>query len=166
MGFAGNNRLGAAVLGAAFLAAVAGCPATALAADGIKAAYVETVIPSRSYTVKLNVTGLNPNSTMGPSTTGVLGISSLVVTNYTFYPKLVEIGSPAFYGGATCGSLNSFAANYPSFDIYVQPQSTLVIPFPTPYVINPSGGQACIFASAGFLSFGDSIDVVVNGELN
>ena len=138
---------------------------TASAADGIKAAYVETVIPSKSYTGQLSVSVYGTTATTGPSQPGVLGISSIVLTNTDTQVQGVIVGVP-YLGSAACGT-TYITAYFSTFYFYVQPQSTLVVPFPTPYVINPAGGQACIAIDAsGFVSVGGGIQALVTGLLN
>ena len=51
----------------------------AFAAGGIKAAYVEQVIPSRTFSDSMVV--LNSPTSVGPGT-GILGITSLTLTNF------------------------------------------------------------------------------------
>lgn len=167
MKLAAKNRLLAAILCATFAGALAGYSATTLAADGIRAAYVEVVIPSRSYSGVLTLNGDNGFSiSTGPSSSGVLGITNVTISNSSGFTQSVEIGLATFpFGAGSCGS-NAIGINSPSLTVYVQPQSTLVIPFPTPFVINPSGGQTCIAAHSGNTNAGDTVSVYVNGLLN
>lgn len=137
----------------------------ASAADGIKAAYVETVIPSKSYTGQATVSVFGNSATFGPSQAGVLGIGSIVLTNTDLQTQPVIVGIPGL-GGSPCGT-STFTSYFTTFYFYVPAQSTLVVPFPIPYVINPAGGQACIaIEAAGFVYGGATVSVLVTGELN
>lgn len=161
-------RKSAKWVGLAGLAALStlGISQMAAGADGIKAAYVEAVIPSKTFSGLMNVSNFGNLATAGPTQTGVLGISSIVVTNSDIQADEVLIGIPTL-GGAACGTSSFSGYMGPPLYIYVPAQSTLVIPFPTPYVINPAGGQACIAIQAsGFASYAGQIQVFVTGVIN
>jgi hypothetical protein len=147
-------------------AALLAAPHGAFAADGIKAAYVETVIPSKSYSGQVYVSNSTTLATLGPPQPGVLGVGTLLLTNTDDFVSFVIIGVPEL-GGAACGA-NSFTGYIGQpFYVYVAPRSTLAIPFPTPYVINPAGGQACIAVQGGgFVDLYAGVQVVVTGFLN
>jgi hypothetical protein len=138
----------------------------AAAADGIKAAFVETVIPSKSFSGQMAVSSYGYQATIGPSQPGVLGIGSIILTNTDTQVQTVIVGIPNL-GGAACGT-SSFPSYMTSpFYIKVPAQSTLVVPFPTPYVINPAGGQACIAIQAsGFAYYGGTVQALVIGLVN
>jgi hypothetical protein len=161
-------RQSAKWVGVAGLAALTtlGISQVAAAADGIKAAYVETVIPSKTFSGLMTVSNFGNLATTGPTQTGVFGISSIVLTNSDIQADEVLIGIPSL-GGAACGTSSFGGYMGPPLYIYVPAQSSLVIPFPTPYVINPAGGQACIAIEAsGFASYAGQIQVMVTGVIN
>jgi len=149
------------------IAAAAGAiaPHAASAADGIKAAYVETVIPSKSYSGTASVSYFQNTASFGPAQTGVLGIGNIILTNTDIVPLFVYIGIPTL-NGSPCGTSAYSGYSGTLFSFYLQPQSTLVIPFPTPYVANPAGGQACLAVQSGGFSLDGQLNVFVTGLLN
>jgi hypothetical protein len=153
-----------AVIPALALAALAGIAAPALAAGGIKAAYVEQVIPAKTYTGRMQV--LNTTTSMGPGT-GILGVTSITLTNFDTSPQQVFIFVPIFSGGG-CGSggSNIVGGTQPQMTVYVQPQSTLHLTYPTPMVINPFASITCIAAEVTTLLHGGSVEIDVNGVVN
>jgi len=148
------------------LATIAGALAAApvAAAGSIKAAYVEQVIPAHTYTGHMTV--LNGTNSVGPGT-GILGISSLTLTNFDTQPQQVFIFVP-IYAGAGCGAGGStiIGGTTPQMTVYVQPQSTLHLTYPTPLVINPYAGNTCIAAEVTTLLHGGSVTIDVNGVVN
>lgn len=153
-----------AVITALALAALAGTAVPALAAGGIKAAYVEQVIPAKTYTGRMQV--LNTTTSMGPGT-GILGVTSITLTNFDTSPQQVFIFVPIFSGGG-CGSggSNIVGGSQPQMTVYVQPQSTLHLTYPTPMVINPFASITCIAAEVTTLLHGGSVEIDVNGVVN
>ena len=143
---------------------LAGASAPAFAAGAIKAAYVEEVIPAHTYTGHMTV--LNSTSSVGPGT-GIFGITSLTLTNFDTQPQQVFIFVPIF-SGAGCGSGGSsiIGGTTPQMTVYVQPQSTLHLTYPTPLVINPYAGNTCIAAEVTTLLHGGSVTIDVNGVVN
>src|ERR1700712_806439 len=121
-----------AALAGLALAALAGIAAPALAAGGIKAAYVEQVIPAKTYTGRMQV--LNGTSSMGPGT-GILGVTSITLTNFDTSPQQVFIFVPIFSGGG-CGSAGSniVGGSVPQMTVYVRPPGTLHPTYPTAFV--------------------------------
>jgi len=148
------------------IAAVAGAATLvpAHAAGGLKAAYVEEVIPSHTYSGRMQV--LNATKSMGPGT-GVFGITSLTLTNFDTQVQQVFIFVPIFSGGG-CGSggSNIVGGAEPQMTVYVQPQSTLHLNYPTPMVINPFNNITCIAAEVTTLLHGGSVEIDVNGVVN
>ena len=146
------------------LGALAGTGAPVAAAGSIKAAYVEDVIPAHTYTGHMTV--LNATSSVGPGT-GILGISSITLTNFDTQPQQVFIFVPIF-SGAGCGSGGSsiIGGTTPQMTLYVQPQQTLHLAYPTPFVINPYAGSTCIAAEVTTLLHGGSVTMDVNGVVN
>jgi hypothetical protein len=133
----------------------------AQAAGGIKAAYTETVIPGRTFSGRMQV--LNSANSIGPGT-GVLGVTSLTLTNFDSSPQQVFIFVPIF-SGATCGSA-VIGGTEPQMTVYVPPQSTLHLTYPTPLVFNPNNGLTCIGAEVTTLLHGGSVEIDINGVIN
>jgi hypothetical protein len=141
-----------------------GSTGSAFAAGGIKAAYVEEVIPTKTYSGRMSV--LNTTNSIGPGT-GIFGITSLTLTNFDLSPQQVFIFVPIFAGGA-CGSGGAqiIGGTSPQMTVYVPPQSTLHLTYPTPLVVNPFAGITCIAAEVTTLLHGGSVEVDVNGVIN
>ena len=145
-------------------AALAGTATPAFAAGALKAAYVEDVIPSKTFTGRMQV--LNATSSVGPGT-GILGITSITLTNFDTSPQQVFLFVPIFSGGG-CGSggTNIVGGTTPQMTVYVQPQSTLHLAYPTPMVINPFANITCIAAEVTTLLHGGSVEIDINGVVN
>jgi len=159
------TRTTATLLALASLAAtLAGAATPAAAAGSIKAAYVEEVIPAHTYTGHMTV--VNATNSIGPGT-GILGITSITLTNFDTSPQQVFIFVPIYSGGG-CGSGGSaiIGGTTPQMTVYVQPQSTLHLTYPTPFVINPYAGNTCIAAEVTTLLHGGSVTMDVNGVVN
>ena len=157
-----SARLALATLAAG--AALLGAAAPALAAGSLKAAYVENVIPSRTFSGRMQV--LNTTKSMGPGT-GVLGVTSITLTNFDTQPQQVFIFVPIFSGGGCgTGGANIVGGTEPQMTVYVRPQETLHLAYPTPLVINPFAGITCIAAEVTTLLHGGSVEVDVNGVVN
>ena len=154
----------AALAIAAGIPLLAGTSGPALAAGGIKAAYVEQVIPSRTFNGHMQV--LNATRSVGPGT-GILGITSLTLTNFDTTPQQVFIFVPIFSGGGCgTGGSNIVGGLDPQMTIYLQPQATLHLAYPTPLVINPYQGVTCIAAEVTTALHGGSVEIDVNGVVN
>lgn len=151
---------------ACLLAGLAATMATAPAhaAGSIKAAYVEQVIPAHTYTGHMTL--LNATNSIGPGT-GILGITSITLTNFDNTAQQVFIFVP-LYSGAGCGSGGSsiIGGTTPQMTVYVQPFQTLHLTYPTPLVINPTAGNTCIAAEVTTLLHGGSVTMDVNGVVN
>jgi hypothetical protein len=145
-------------------AAAAVFPGPAAAAGSLKAAYVEEVIPAHTYTGHMTL--LNATNSIGPGT-GILGISSITLTNFDSQPQQVFIFIP-IYSGAGCGAGGSsiIGGTTPQMTVYVQPYQTLHLTYPTPLVINPYAGNTCIAAEVTTLLHGGSVTMDVNGVVN
>ncbi len=161
MSSSNRSRVSAGLAGAlaSLLAA-----APVLAAGSLKAAYVEQVIPSHTYTGHMSV--LNSTNSIGPGT-GILGISSITLTNFDTSPQQVFLFIPV-YSGAGCGAGGStiLGGTTPQMTFYVQPQQTLHLTYPTPLVINPYAGNTCLAAEVTTLLHGGSVAVDINGVVN
>lgn len=149
---------------AAGLVGLGATSAPAFAAGTLKAAYVEQVIPAHTFTGRMQV--LNTVSSVGPGT-GIFGVTSLTLTNFDAQPQQVFIFVPIFSGGG-CGSggSNVIGGTQPQMTVYVQPQQTLHLTYPTPMVINPFQNITCIAAEVTTLLHGGSVEVDVNGVVN
>ena len=144
--------------------AAAGIATPAVAAGSLKAAYVEEVIPARTFTGHMQV--LNATKSIGPGT-GILGVTSLTLTNFDASPQQVFIFVPIFSGGGCgTGGSNIIGGTEPQMTVYVQPQSTLHLSYPTPMVINPFQNVTCIAAEVTTLLHGGSVEIDVNGVVN
>src|SRR5450755_4389065 len=95
----GRAPLSASAIGVATALVVVCAPVTVLAAGGIKAAFVEEVIPSHTFYDRMSV--LNSPQSIGPGT-GVLGVSSVTLTNFDTSPQQVFIFAPVLSGGSNC----------------------------------------------------------------
>ena len=120
------------------------------------------MIPAHTYNGHMTV--VNNISSVGPGK-GVLGIGSLTLTNFDTSPQQVFIFVPVFNSGGGCGS-SVIGGSTPQMTVYVQPQSTLHLPFPTPRVINPYAGNTCLAAEVTTLLHGGSVTIDINGVVN
>jgi hypothetical protein len=158
----GKATLLASAIGIATTLIMVCAPVTVLAAGGIKAAFVEEVIPSHTFFDRTSV--LNSVRSIGPGT-GVLGVSSITLTNFDTSPQQVFIFAPIFSGGSNCaGSVIGGAG--PQMTIYVPPSSTLHLTYPTSLVYNPVDGRTCIAAEVTTQLHGGSVEIDVNGVVN
>ena len=159
------STLGLACAAAVLGLAGAGAGAPAFAAGSIKAAYVEQVIPSHAWSGHMQV--LNATKSVGPGT-GILGVTSFTLTNFDSQPQQVFIFVPIFSGGG-CGSggSNIVGGTDPQMTVYVQPQQTLHLAYPTPLVFNPNQNNVtCVAAEVTTLLHGGSVEIDVNGLVN
>ena len=134
----------------------------ALAAGSIKAAYVEQVIPAKSFYGSMHT--LNTVQSIGPGS-GILGVSSITLTNFDTAPQQVFIFNPVFNAGETCGS-TVIGGGGPQLTVYVQPRSTLQLNYHSPLVFNPINGKTCIAAEVTTPLNGGSVEIDVNGFVN
>ncbi len=156
--------LSLACLAGTFALAAAGAPAHA--AGTLQAAYVEEVIPARTWSGSMQV--LNATKSMGPGANGgILGITSITLTNFDTSPQQVFLFVPVFAsGGCGTGGSNIIGGATPQMTVYVQPQATLHLTYPTPLVINPTQNITCVAAEVTTLLHGGSVEIDVNGVLN
>ena len=160
-----NQRSLSTLARAAGLLAAAGIALPAVAAGSLKAAYVEEVIPAHTYTGHMTL--LNATNSIGPGT-GILGVTSITLTNFDNVEQQVFIFVP-IYSGAGCGAGGSssiIGGTTPQMTVYVQPHQTLHMPYPTPLAINPYAGNTCIAAEVTTLLHGGSVTMDVNGVVN
>lgn len=125
-----------------------------------KAAFVESVLPSRPYsdTVSGSASGY---VTIGPGSSGVLGVTSLTFTNRGNVNRTVVVFPPLLAGGQTCGSTSVIGGASPRFYVNVPAFQTVHLTYPSPLVLPTFGGQSCI-------AIGDAyqVETMVNGFIN
>lgn len=162
------NKFSRPVLLSFAAAVLVGGTESALAAGGIKAAYVEQVIPAKTFSSSTVLDlGNNYASSIGPGT-GIYGISSITLTNFSISPQVITIFVPVFASGGCGGSglQISGSGEGPFIRVYVQPKSTLHFTYPTPLVINPLNGITCIAADVLDKQNAATVEFVVNGVVN
>ena len=126
--------------------------------------YVEEVIPAHTFSGRMQV--LNATRSMGPGT-GIFGVTSLTLTNFDAQPQQVFIFVPIFSGGGCgTGGSNIVGGTEPQMTVYVQPQQTLHLGYPTPLVFSPFNGITCLAAEVTTLLHGGSVEIDVNGVVN
>lgn len=102
------------------------------------------------------------NSPVSGGTAGRrLNITSIVLTNFDASPQQVYIFAPVFASSSSCTAQVTGGAT-PNLQVYVQPQQTLVIPFPTPLVIAGLRPN-CIAAEVTTQLHGGSVQMDVTG---
>jgi hypothetical protein len=124
-------------------------------------------VPGNPYFGNMEVTGYAASS-VGPGT-GTLGVTQIVVTNLGANVAQVNIYEGLLSGGTCGGNGNVEAATNPFLIVKVQPNSTLVIPAPTPLVFYGATGydnvaHTCVAASMPIT--GGDVFVTVNGFVN
>ena len=124
-----------------------GAATTPKLSAGIKAAIVEVVMPSRP----LFAVAKPPVNIPGPfgvgSDDGTLGITNLVLTNFSNNLAQINIFQPVLSPNAgSCGGPITGSGGPGSIfmTVRLQPNQTLSLPFPTPLVIPPVAGHSCI----------------------
>lgn len=137
--------------------------ADAVAAGSIKAAYVEQVIPAKTYYGSMTV--VNATKSVGPDA-GIYGVTSITITNYDSAPQQVFIFNPVLDNTGGCGVGKIIGGGNPQMEVYVQPNSTLHLTYPTPLVFNPLSGHTCVGAEVTTTLHGGSVEVDVNGVIN
>ena len=121
-------------------------------------------IPTTPFFGLITLSGYTAQS-VGPGT-GTLGVTEIVITNLDSTVNQVNIYAGLLSSG-TCGGTNNVeAATNPILVVRVQPNSTLVIPAPTPLVFYPATGydnvaHTCVAASMPIT--GGNVYVAVNG---
>jgi hypothetical protein len=126
-----------------------------------------TAVPANPFFSLMQLSGTGAQS-VGPGT-GTLGVTQIVLTSSDSTVDQVNIYEGLLSGG-TCGKTNNVeAATYPLLIVKVQPNSTLVLPFPTPLVFSPVDGydnqpHTCLAASMPIT--GGNMIVTVNGFVN
>jgi hypothetical protein len=156
-----TRLLAPALLTMAGLTALCG---PALAAGSIKAAYVEEVIPSKTFSA--NVSLFTGAKAVGPGVGGpILGITSITLTNFDAAPQQVFLFVPAFSGAAADCSGNVIGGGAPQMTVYVPAKSTLHLTYPTPLVVKPVSGFTCYAAEIETIHT-NGVELIINGVLN
>src|ERR1035437_8550916 len=148
-----------------FLAvAFAGILATPRVAAAIRATFVEVVVPSRPY----NVTTTFDSAAFkgfGPDT-GTLGVATMPFANFSPGTEQVSIFLAGVTGG-DCSTGTVVSVNSPAMNFVLQPNATLVIPYPSPLVFNGIGGHTCIYAQVSpNPGAGNRVEMGVTGFVN
>ena len=126
-----------------------------------------TAVPATPFFGLMQLSGTGAQS-VGPGT-GTLGVTQIVITSSDSVVDQVNIFS-ALLSSGTCGGIgNVEAATNPFLVVKVQPNSTVVIPAPTPLVFSPATGydniaHTCVAASMPIT--GGNVIVSVNGFVN
>ncbi len=124
-------------------------------------------VPGSPFFGIMQLSGFGSQS-VGPGT-GTLGVTQIVITNFDTVVNQVNIYS-ALLSGGTCGGFgNAEAGTNPFLIVKVQPNSTLVIPAPSPLVFGPQTGfdgfaHTCV--AAGMPITGGNVAVTINGFIN
>lgn len=115
-----------------------GAVPSAFAAGGIRAAYVETVVPARPLSEFL------ANGTLASgAANGVLGITSLTLVNSGTTKTPVFIFAIGVVG-PTCNSPEVSGTARLLAYVDVQADSTMHLTYPSPLVVTPINGFSCI----------------------
>ena len=146
--------------GIALAVATVGVLRTPKVSAAIRATFVEIVIPTTTFNASMQASfGVYPS--VGPDT-GTLGVTSLLITNFSDTPQGVIVSAPLFANGNGCGG-TIIGREGPFLQVYVQPLQTLSIAYPTPLTFRGAGGHTCIAAQS---TTGGQIEVDVNGFVN
>jgi len=137
------------------LAAIVAAPKVSAA---IRATFVEVVVPSNPYYAVMDLSPQNYRQSVGPDT-GTLGVTNITVTNRDSILNVVFILTPLFAKGG-CGTAITRGSS-PNLSIYVAPQSTQTVTYPTPLVFGGIQGHTCIAAQSS-----GNVEVDVNGFVN
>ncbi|MEO6277233.1 hypothetical protein [Roseateles sp.] len=141
----------------AFLAA--SMPPAANAA-GVRAAYVETVAPSKPYRITMAVPHFGGVGFGPGASTGVLGISSISFTHEGSGSARVSLRQIKSLG-ADC-RYDPFAPQTRISTFYVQSATMLHIPYPTPLVLESWEGLICLVVDSSEAN----TQMTLNGFLN
>jgi hypothetical protein len=128
---------------------------------------IQPAVPANPFFGGMLVEGTAPQS-VGPAS-GTLAVSQIVVTSLDTKVDEVNIYAGLLNGGTCGGSSNIEAATNPFLIVKVQPDSTVVIPAPTPLVFTPQTGydnvpHTCVAAAMPLT--GGNVYVTVNGFVN
>jgi hypothetical protein len=152
------NRTILYTAGAFLTLALAGIFAAPRVSAAIRATFVEVVVPSNPYYGRMVLSPQNYLMSVGPDT-GTFGVTNITLTNEDSTLNVVFILAPLFVNGG-CGTAIIGGAS-PNLTIYVPPNSTQTIAYPTPLVFGPLQGHTCVAAQSG-----GHVEVYVNGFVN
>lgn len=124
-----------------------------------KAAFVESVLPSRPFNASAN--GSAGYVSIGPGADGVLGVGSITLTNFSGIARTIFVFAPVFTDGQACGSTSVIGGAGPRFYVTVPGNQTVHLVYPTPMVYTRVGGQSCVAFSGA-----TNVDITVNGLVN
>lgn len=130
-----------------------------MSVGAVRGAYVEAVQPSRPFNGSVN--GENGSVSLGPGSSGVLGVTAITLTNLGSAARTIFVFAPIFSSGFGCGSTNVIGGGFPRFYVIVPAGQTVHLTYPTPMVYPPISGQSCIAFSGA-----TNVDITVNGFLN
>lgn len=125
-------------------------------------------VPGDPYFGTITLHSIGGEQSVGPGT-GTLGVTQILITNLDSVVNQVQIGSAVLSGG-TCGTnANIETISAPLLNVKVQPNSTLVMPMPTPVVFPPvlgadSMNHTCVVAAMPVTN-GNAI-IMINGFVN
>jgi hypothetical protein len=118
-----------------------------------------SVLPNRPFT---RSAGNGPGyRSVGPGSSGTLGVTSITFTNSTGTLEQVFVFTPIFQSGSVCGSTNVIGGSNPRFYVVVPAYQTVHLTYPSPMVFSAVNGQSCVAFSGG-----DTLDITVNGFVN
>ena len=147
----------AALYVASTIAGLCAAPAV-FAAGGVKAAYVEQVLPSKPFSAML----LTESYAAGPSA-GVLGITSLTIYNAGNVDTFVSLYATEVVG-PTCESAPVLTAKNRMLTFFRITKATQIhVTYPSPLVVEPIGGAANGLTCIRFVG---GSNMSVNGFVN
>lgn len=128
---------------------------------------VAPAVPATPFFGLMQLSGTGAQSA-GPGT-GTLAVTQIVITSSDSTVDQVNIYAALLHNGTCGGSGNVEAATNPFLIVKVQPNSTIVIPAPTPLVFYAVDGydslpHTCVAAAMPIT--GGNVIVTVNGYVN
>jgi len=128
----------------------------------IKAVFVESVLPSKPFFTRIPA-GLNRDFAVGPDQNGTLGVTSIMLTNFSNESEAVDIYQPVMAPNEMGCSLIKANGGPDSifFVARVPAAQTITLPFPSPLVFSPVDGHSCIAFRAA-----PDLDMYVTGFVN
>lgn len=126
----------------------------------VKAAYVETVLPSKPFKLTVNARHLLYEDVfiLGD---GAFGITSITATNQENVPRTLVIYEPSAAIGRGCGTPTS--TTYSNLPVVIPAMSTVQLTFPGPLVFSAVNGRTC---ARIYLNENTLIQVLLNGVSN
>jgi hypothetical protein len=150
--------------GGLLVVAFAGMFAAPRVSAAIRATFVEIVIPSRPYNVTTTLDSA-AFRVFGPDS-GTLGVTTMTFANFSAGAEQISIFQAGVAGG-DCSSGTVVSVNSPAMNFVLQPNATLVIPYPSPLVFTGIGGHTCIYAQVSpNPGAGSRVEMGVTGFVN